>query len=291
MLCNICPRNCNAKRTKSTGAGFCGCSLTPKIARVAPHFGEEPCISGTRGSGAVFFSGCNLKCVFCQNYEISRLSRGKSVTSEELADYYRQLEKQEVHNINLVNGCHYLPAIIESFRNFTPSVPVIYNSSGYEKPESLRLLNGIVSVYLPDFKYSDSEIAKEYSSAGDYPQIALAAIDEMVKQTGQPQFDNNGMILSGVIVRHLVLPNHTTNSINALKMLKQNFGDDILVSLMSQYTPWGKANEYKKLSRKITNREYSKVSDYMFTLNLDGFMQELSSADSQFIPEWDLADV
>lgn len=290
MLCNICPRNCSAQRTETKGNGYCCCGTKARIARVAPHFGEEPCISGTKGSGAVFFSGCNLKCVFCQNYEISALNRGRFVTSGELAGHYKSLEDMGVHNINLVNCCHYLPSVLDSFNIYRPKIPIVYNSSGYEKTESLKMLDGIVDVYLPDFKYSDNSLALEYSSAGNYRETALSAISVMVRQTGRPQFDENGMILKGVIVRHLILPNHTANSIDVLKILSENFGDSILVSLMGQYIPWGRAKEYPKLSRKVTKREYDKVADCMFSLDLDGYMQELSSADDSYIPKWDLAD-
>lgn len=287
MLCNLCPRNCNKERTLYEGKGFCNCSLTPKVARIAPHFWEEPCISGTNGSGAVFFSGCTLKCVFCQNYEISQCNTGKEITPSELAEQFKKLEAQGVHNINLVSACHYVPAVIESLNIYKPKIPVVYNSSGYEKTETLRLLEGLVDIYLPDFKYSDNSLAKSYSSAPDYRQTVQKAIDEMLRQTGNPEFDEKGIMKKGVIVRHLILPNHTKNSIGVLDILKERYDKNILVSLMGQYIPHGKAADFEKLGRKITKREYKKVSEHLLSLGLEGFMQELSSADEKYIPDWD----
>lgn len=287
MLCNLCPRNCNTNRTNDIGNGFCKSTFIPKVARIAPHFWEESCISGTKGSGAVFFCGCNLKCVFCQNYEISALNQGKYITTNQLAENYKRLEAMGVHNINLVSACHYIPAVLESFEIYKPNVPVVYNSSGFEKAETLKLLENAVDIYLPDFKYSDNKLAEEYSSAPDYKETVIKAIDEMVRQKGAPIFDSDGILKSGVIVRHLILPSHTKNSIGVLEILKERYGDKILVSLMGQYIPHGKAMEFDKLSRKITKREYKKVSDKLLELELDGFMQELSSADKQYIPKWD----
>ncbi len=287
MLCNLCPRNCNSIRTTKLGNGFCKSSAIPKVARIAPHFWEEPCISGKNGSGAVFFCGCNLKCVFCQNYEISALNQGKYITPYQLAESYKELEEKGVNNINLVSACHYIFAVLESFKIYKPSVPVVYNSSGYEKAETIKMLESSVDIYLPDFKYSDNKLAEEYSSAPDYKETAVKAVDEMVRQKGVPVFDDDGMLKSGVIVRHLILPNHTKNSIGVLEILKERYDNKILVSLMGQYIPHGKATEFEKLSRKITKREYKKVADKLLDLGLDGFMQELSAADEQYIPKWD----
>lgn len=287
MLCNLCPRNCNAERTDKIGNGFCKCTLTPKVARIAPHFWEEPCISGTMGSGAVFFSGCHLKCVFCQNYEISALNNGREITPSELADNYKRLEEQGVHNINLVSACHFIPAVIESFEIYKPKIPIVYNSSGYEKAETLKMLEGLVDIYLPDFKYSDNSLATEYSFAPDYCRTAQSAIDEMIRQVGTPVINDDGIMQKGVIVRHLILPNHTKNSIGVLDILKKRYDEKILVSLMGQYIPHGRADRFEKLSRKITKREYKKVADYLLGLELDGFMQELTSADEKYIPKWD----
>ncbi len=285
LLCNLCPRNCNIDRKENTG--FCKSHLNPKIARIAPHFWEEPCISGTKGSGTVFFSGCTLKCVFCQNYEISALNQGKEISPYRLSEEYRKLEQLGVHNINLVSACHYIPAVLESFEIYKPNIPIVYNSGGYEKVETLKMLEGIVDIYLPDFKYSDDTLAKEYSFAPNYVATTKLAIDEMLRQAGAPVFDDNGIIKKGVIVRHLILPNHTKNSIGVLEILKENYNNKILVSLMGQYVPHGKAMDFEKLSRKITKREYKKVSDKLIELELDGFMQELTSADEKYIPTWD----
>ena len=284
LQCNLCPRNCNIDRNENTG--FCKSHTKAKIARIAPHHWEEPCISGTKGSGTVFFSGCTLKCVFCQNYEISALNQGREITPYELSEEYKKLEQLGVHNINLVSACHFIPSILESFEIYKPNIPIVYNSSGYEKVETLKLLDGVVDIYLPDFKYSDNALAKEYSFAPDYVNTASLAIDEMVRQAGSPVFDDNGIMQKGVIVRHLILPNHTKNSIGVLEILKERYDDKILVSLMGQYIPHGKAMDFEKLSRKITKREYKKVSDKLIELELDGFMQELTSADEKYIPDW-----
>ena len=284
LQCNLCPRNCNIDRNENTG--FCKSHTKAKIARIAPHHWEEPCISGTKGSGTVFFSGCTLKCVFCQNYEISALNQGREITPYELSEEYKKLEQLGVHNINLVSACHFIPAILESFEIYKPNIPIVYNSGGYEKVETLKLLDGVVDIYLPDFKYSDNALAKEYSFAPDYVNTASLAIDEMVRQAGSPVFDDNGIMQKGVIVRHLILPNHTKNSIGVLEILKERYDDKILVSLMGQYIPHGKAMDFEKLSRKITKREYKKVSDKLIELELDGFMQELTSADKKYIPDW-----
>ena len=285
LQCNLCPRNCNINRNEKTG--FCQSGKNPKIARIAPHFWEEPCISGTNGSGTVFFSGCTLKCVFCQNYEISALNKGREITPYALSEEYKKLEQLGVHNINLVSACHFIPAVLESFEIYKPNIPIVYNSGGYEKAETLKMLEGVVDIYLPDFKYSDDTLAKEYSFAPDYVNTAKLAIDEMIRQVGTPVFDDDGIMKKGVIVRHLILPNHTKNSIGVLEILKERYDDKILVSLMGQYIPHGKAMDFEKLSRKITKREYQKVSDKLIDLELDGFMQELTSADEKYIPAWD----
>ena len=283
MKCTFCPRECDADRERA--AGFCGCFSEPVVARIAPHYDEEPCISGTRGAGAVFFSGCPLHCVYCQNFDISSSLLGKKITPLELSKAYRELESLGVHCIELVTASHFLDAVIESLSLYRPKVPVVYNSSGYEKAESLKRLDGLVDVYLPDFKYSDSALSARLSSCPDYPQTALSAIREMVSQRGKPVFEN-GLLTSGVLVRHLVLPSHTKNSITALKILKESFGDSILVSLMSQYLPLGKAKDFPDINRKITPREYEKVLRALYDLDLDGFAQDLSSADKKYVPKW-----
>ena len=287
MICNLCPRKCNACRTEHQGNGFCGAGTLPVVARVAPHFGEEPCISGTKGSGTVFFSGCTLKCVYCQNYEISDGHKGRAVTPKELADCYKRLEEQGVHNINLVTADHYVTAVAESLDIYKPSVPVVYNCSGYTSPKTLSILDGLVDIYLPDFKYSDDALAIKYSSAPNYVNTASAAIKEMIFQVGTPVIDEDGMMKKGVIVRHLILPSHTKNSLGVLDIIKRSYDKQVLVSLMCQYVPVNKAHDFPKINRTITRREYDKVKSELYALGLDGFTQDLTSASTDFIPDWD----
>ena len=287
MICNLCPRKCNACRTEHQGNGFCGAGTLPVVARVAPHFGEEPCISGTKGSGTVFFSCCTLKCIYCQNYEISDGHKGRAVTPKELADCYKRLEQQGVHNINLVTADHYVTAVAESLDIYKPSVPVVYNCSGYTSPKTLSILDGLVDIYLPDFKYSDDALAIKYSSAPNYVNTASAAIKEMIFQVGTPQFDSDGMMKKGVIVRHLILPSHTKNSLGVLDIIKRSYDKQVLVSLMCQYVPVNKAHDFPKINRTITRREYEKVKSELYALGLDGFTQDLTSASTDFIPDWD----
>ena len=287
MICNLCPRKCNACRTEHQGNGFCGAGTLPVVARVAPHFGEEPCISGTKGSGTVFFSGCTLNCVFCQNYEISDGHKGRAVTPKELADCYKRLEEQGVHNINLVTADHYVTAVAESLDIYKPSVPVVYNCSGYTSPKTLSILDGLVDIYLPDFKYSDDALAIKYSSAPNYVNTASAAIKEMIFQAGTPVIDEDGMMKKGVIVRHLILPSHTKNSLGVLDIIKRSYDKQVLVSLMCQYVPVNKAHDFPKINRTITRREYDKVKSELYALGLDGFTQDLTSASTDFIPDWD----
>ena len=285
-ICRLCPRECGAVRNEQEGRGYCRLGTLPKISRCAPHYWEEPCISGTKGSGTVFFTGCVLSCVFCQNYAISQERRGRTVTVEQLSDEIKRLEAQGVHNINLVSPTPYIESIIRCFELYKPKIPVVYNTGGYEKPETLRRLEGIVDIYLPDMKYADAELAKRLSSCADYPKRALSAIKEMLRQTGAPVFDGDGIMQKGTIVRHLILPQHTKNSIAVLELLKREFGRDILVSLMGQYIPMGRASEFKELGRRITAREYDKVLAKYEELDLDGYVQELSSASESFVPDF-----
>lgn len=289
--CTACPRSCKAYRGEHEGEGFCRAGMLPKVARIAPHYWEEPCLSGKNGSGAVFFSGCTLRCVYCQNYKISAQGFGREMTPKELAESYRRLEEQGVHNINLVSASHYIDAALESLTIYRPQVPVVYNCSGYESVESLKRLEGYVDIYLPDFKYADDEKALRYSSAPGYRNTALHAVKEMVRQTGKPRFDENGMLQSGVLVRHLVLPMNTRNSIAVLELLAEKFGSEILVSLMAQYVPCGQAEKFPEINRKITAREFQKVSNRLFELGLDGFVQELKAADKGYIPDFDLTGI
>lgn len=289
MICNLCPRKCGAVRTAHSGNGFCKMGELPVVARVAPHYGEEPCISGTKGSGTVFFSGCTMRCVYCQNYEISNEDGGRTITPERLAECYKELEDKGVHNINLVTADHFAHAVVKSLEIYKPRIPIVYNCSGYTSPKTLSMLDGLVDIYLPDFKYADDFLAVKYSSAPNYVNTAVAAIHEMTFQVGLPQFDDDGIMKKGVIVRHLILPAHTKNSLEVLDIVKRRFGDQVLLSLMCQYIPMGNVSdrEFSRINRKITRREYDKVKLEMMRLGIDGFTQELSSADESYVPEWD----
>ena len=286
--CTSCPRQCNAERSSDNGKGFCKMGENPVVARISKHMWEEPCISGTNGSGTVFFSGCAMKCVFCQNYKISTENFGKVLTPLQLADCYKRLEDMGVHNINLVNPTHFAKAIIKSLDIYKPQIPIVYNCGGYENVETLRLLNGYINIYLPDFKYATNEIAKKYSNAPNYPHTALKAIGEMISQQPDNIYDNDGIMQKGVIIRHLVLPSNTKNSIAVLDTIYENFGNEITISLMSQYTPCGIADKYPEINRRITKREYQKVLTHLEALGFDGFAQELSSATVSYIPDFNL---
>ena len=286
MICTLCPRNCGAERTAESGAGVCRMGTQPKIARAALHMWEEPCISGMRGSGAVFFSGCGLRCVFCQNEAISQQGEGKIVTPQRLADIFRELEAQGAHNINLVTAAHFVPAVLEAMNLYRPNIPIVYNSSGYESVETLRMLSGVVDIYLPDYKYIDPNMAAMLSGARDYPDVAFAAIAEMIRQTGAPVYDENGMMTRGTLIRHLVLPGLTGDSMKILTRIRNEF-PGIPVSLMGQYTPCGRALSISGMDRKIKKKEYARVLAHMEAIGLDGYRQELGSADGAFIPSFD----
>ncbi len=286
MICTLCPRNCGVERTAESGAGVCRMGTQPKIARAALHMWEEPCISGTWGSGAVFFSGCGLRCVFCQNEAISQQGEGKIVTPERLAEIFRELEAQGAHNINLVTAAHFVPAVLEALNLYRPNIPIVYNSSGYESIETLRMLSGVVDIYLPDYKYIDPNMAAMLSGARDYPDVAFAAIAEMIRQTGAPVYDENGMMQRGTLIRHLVLPGLTGDSMKILTRIRDEF-PGIPVSLMGQYTPCGRALSMSGMDRKIKKKEYARVLAHMEAIGLDGYRQELGSADGAFIPSFD----
>lgn len=287
--CNLCPRMCGARRDAKRGNGYCRMGAMPVVARAALHFWEEPCISGTKGSGTVFFTGCSLQCVFCQNEQISvRREVGRALTARELSDVFFRLIEQGAHNINLVNPTHFASGIAEALRFRPLPVPVVYNSGGYERAETLRMLEGLISIYLPDYKYWDSALSQRLSGAADYPEHAAEAILEMVRQTGPASFDGDGMLQRGTIVRHLILPGHTRNSIEVLDWLKENLPEGTLVSLMAQYVPCGRAADYPEIDRRITKREYEKVQQHLFALGLDGYVQERKSAKKDFIPPFDL---
>ena len=293
FTCNLCPRKCNIERKALTdsGKGFCNMGENPVIARAALHFWEEPPISGTNGSGTIFFSGCNLKCVFCQNEDISSGCFGKEITVERLREIYLELINQGAHNINLVTGTHFINAIAKSLEEPLP-VPVVYNCGGYESVNSLKLLENKVQIYLPDLKYADDELAIKYSDASDYFEIATNAIKEMYRQVGKCEFDENGIMTKGVIIRHLILPNNLDNTKRVIDWVKENFNDgEVLFSLMSQFTP-NKTCKTPELSRRLTQDEYDEIEDYLFLSGIeDGFMQELSSAKEEYIPPFNLEGV
>ena len=293
FTCNLCPRKCNTQRKALTdsGKGFCNMGENPVIARAALHFWEEPPISGTNGSGTVFFSGCNLKCVFCQNEDISSGCFGKEITVERLREIYFELINQGAHNINLVTGTHFINAISKSLEEPVP-VPVVYNCGGYESINSLKLLENKVQIYLPDLKYSDDELALKYSDAPDYFETATNAINEMFRQVGKCEFNEAGIMTKGVIIRHLILPNNLQNTKKVIDWVKNNFNNgEVLFSLMSQFTP-NKTCKIPELSRRLTQEEYDEIEDYLFDSGIeDGFMQELSSAKEEYIPPFNLEGV
>ena len=286
MICTLCPRHCGAERTEEAGAGVCRMGTLPKIARAALHRWEEPCISGTRGSGTVFFSGCGLRCAFCQNEAISQRGEGQIVSVERLSDIFRELEAQGAHNINLVTAGHFVPAVIAALELYRPAIPIVYNSSGYESPDTLRRLEGVVDVYLPDFKYIDPQMAALLSGARDYPQAAMEALSEMRRQTGPAVYDEAGILRRGTLIRHLVLPGLTGDSMRILTWIRDEL-PDTPVSLMGQYTPCGRALSIPGMNRRITKREYARVLAHMQAIGLDGYRQELTAADQAFIPAFD----
>ena len=279
---------CAAERGRLRGEGFCGCGTQPVIARAALHMWEEPVISGSAGSGTIFFSGCTLGCVFCQNFSISSELRGRTVSVEGLAEIMRELEKQGAHNISFVTGTQYAGAIIRALEIYRPHIPTVWNSGGYERVETLRALSRYIDIWLPDYKFALQAVAEKYASAPDYPEAALEAIRFMCRSAGE-NIVENGVMKRGVIVRHLVLPGNTRNSVAALRKIRSELPEGTLVSVMSQYTPAGNYLEFPELGRRITSREYEKILDEADILGIGGFMQELSSAAEEYVPEFDLS--
>ena len=291
--CNLCPRLCGVDRTANTG--FCGCGSNVKVARAALHFWEEPCISGKNGSGTVFFSGCTLRCCYCQNREISTGGFGKEVTTKRLAEIFLELQQKGAHNLNLVTATQYLPQILEALEMVKGrlQIPVVYNCGGYERVETVRALESTVDIFLPDLKYYSGALARDYSGSADYFAVASAAVQQMVAQTGPPVFLENGLLQKGVIVRHLVLPGARADSIAILRWIAENLPrGGYLLSLMSQYTPAVKNTGYAQLNRRITSLEYNAVVAEAVRLGLtDGYMQEKSSAREEYTPPFDLEGV
>ena len=291
--CTLCPRNCNVDRTNSQ-IGFCGATDKLKVARASLHMWEEPCISGANGSGTVFFSHCSLKCIFCQNNNISQNNFGKEITIERLADIFIELQNKKAHNINLVTPTHFVPQIIEAIKIARQNglvIPIVYNSSGYENVETIKLLNGFVDIYLPDFKYYDDELAKKLSNTPNYFYTAINCIDEMVAQINENIFDENGIMQKGIIIRHLILPGHTLDSKKIIKELLEKYKNKVYISLMSQYTPI-RTLPYEELNRKLSKTEYDRVVDYAINLGLiNGFIQDGESAKESFIPDFDISGV
>ncbi len=296
--CNLCPRLCGADRKNQTG--FCGETEKVRVARAALHFWEEPCISGPEGgagSGTVFFTGCNLRCVYCQNFDLSRGQTGKEITVERLTEIFLELQGKGALNINLVTPTHFIPQIIDALtlaKEKGLTLPIVYNTSGYERVESLQMLDGLIDVYLPDFKYWNSETAEKYSFAPDYPEVAKKALGEMVRQVPDPVFDDAGIMKKGVIIRHLLLPGHGSEGKDIVSYLYQTYKDHVYLSLMNQYTPLQSldAEKYPELNRKVTQEEYDSLVDFAIDLGVEnGFIQEGETASESFIPPFTLEGV
>lgn len=289
--CEICPHKCKVNRLNYQ-LGRCKSKDTVKLAKVSVHNFEEPCISGLNGSGTVFFSNCNLNCVFCQNYEISQLGAGKEISINDLADIFLEQQSKNVNNINLVSPTSYVVQIIEAIniaRKNGLNIPIVYNTNGYENVETIKMLNGYIDIYLPDFKYAENELGERFSKVKNYFEITSKAISEMYNQVGSLQLDENGIAKKGVIIRHLVLPNHIENSKKVLKWIKENMPEDIYISVMAQYFPIYKAKDIKEINRKLTNRELKKIEDYIYSLDFEnGYIQNLGKEEYQYVPKWDL---
>ncbi len=290
MKCMICPRNCGAEREKQ--AGLCGAGDKIKVARAAPHHWEEPCLSGTNGSGTVFFSGCNLGCVFCQNFDVSHRVFGKEVTDVQLMRIFDALIEKGVHNLNLVTPTHFVPALAKVLREYNSPVPVVYNSSGYEKAETLKMLEGLVDVYLPDIKYFDSAPALKYSGAADYFEYASAAVLEMHRQVGSIELDENGIAKKGLIIRHMVLPGNISQAVKVFEWVRDNLPAETYISVMRQYTPFGNAKDMPPVNRRLSPREYSIVKQKILAMGFENcFFQSGEAAEESFIPNFNLEGV
>ena len=286
--CTLCPRRCGAVRGEYSPGGFCRSPLLPHVARCAPHYGEEPCIAGPNGTGAVFFTGCNLRCVYCQNTAISRGEGGKAVTVPELRQMLLRLQDAGVDSIDLVTGVHYVPFIAEALAGLSLEIPVVWNSSAYESVETLRLLDGLVQVYMPDYKYSDPDTARRYSAAADYPEVAQEAIREMYRQTGSVVLDGSGLLKRGLLIRHLILPGQMEAARDAMDFAADAFpAGSVLFSLMCQYTPMPGSVVFPELTRRVSTEENEALIHYMRVRGLSGFSQEVGAATEEMIPCFD----
>ncbi|WMJ76829.1 MULTISPECIES: radical SAM protein [unclassified Sedimentibacter] len=292
--CTLCPRECHARRTNGQ-KGYCRENSRLVVARAALHMWEEPCISGSRGSGTVFFSGCSVGCVYCQNHNIADGTAGKIITTERLSEIFLELQNKKAHNINLVTPSHFVPHIIEavnSSRKNGLNIPIVYNTGSYEKPDVLGLLDGIADIYLPDLKYMDSNISERYSNCKDYFNFASKSISEMVRQVGECEFDSEGMLLKGVIVRHMMLPGYLEDSKNIIRYLHETFGSKIYISIMNQYTPLNNVKKHPEIDRKITDEEYKDLINYAISIGIEnGFLQEGETQSESFIPEFNCEGV
>lgn len=289
--CSICPHMCGINRNNGQ-VGRCKSSNKVKIALYSVHDFEEPCISGENGSGTVFFSNCNMNCVFCQNYEISQQEKGKEITIERLAEIFLEQQNRNVNNINLVTPTSYVPQIIEAIKSARVKglkIPIVYNTNGYENVETLKMLEGYIDIYLPDLKYAEDNLGLEYSKVKNYFEIATTAIKEMYRQVGSPKLNNDGIIEKGLIIRHLILPNNIENSKKVLKWIKENMNKDVYVSVMAQYFPTYKAKQIRDINRKLTKEEYEKVENYLYDLDIEnGYIQELGEHEEEYVPKWDV---
>jgi len=289
--CMLCPRNCKADR-KNGQKGYCGAADKIQVARASLHMWEEPCISGDKGSGTIFFSGCPLRCIFCQNRDIALGNKGIYLSESELSAVFLRLQEKGAHNINLVTPTHFVPQIVCALnlaKEKGLKIPIVYNTNAYEKVETLKLLEGYIDIYLPDLKYADNFLAKKYSNIRDYFEIATKAIKEMVRQVGMPKISEEGIMQKGVMIRHLVLPNHVRNSKKVLKWIKENLPNEIYISVMAQYFPTYQAKEIESLNRKLTKEEWEEIEDYIEMLGIEnGYVQDLGEHEEEFVPKWEM---
>ena len=292
--CTLCPRNCKVNRNNNE-LGYCGMTNQLMVARASLHYWEEPIISGERGSGTVFFSGCNLKCVFCQNYQISNNNFGKPISIHRLSEIFLELQEKGANNINLVTPTHFVPLIIEALKIAKAkglNIPIVYNSSGYENVETIKLLKGYIDIYLPDFKYYDNKYANKYSKCNNYFEAVTSSLDEMINQVGTPQINEEGILIKGVIVRHMMIPGLLDDSKKIIHYLVDNYNDDIFISIMNQYTPTNNLINYQEINQTVNDKDYDELINYAIDLGIkNGFMQEGETQKTSFIPEFDTTGV